>query len=225
MNHSDLPMFMEYVIKSKSDKYTPALDLISYVMEFNPVGNTEGYIKYELNGKNEESDFGGKPIINLLLNEKELETLKITGFNKITCKAFYMGGISDAIKESSNKITVEKTITGGTKVGDTVTTTIKIKFPNNAQKDTYYTLTDVVPSGMRYTGYNKQYNSNYYLREQELQKLYFTIRNKDNSEVTITYNSRNILPGEYFIDSALIENPQENMKGYSTTSSFIITEQ
>ena len=77
---------------------------------------------------------------------------------------------------------------------------------------------------MRYTGVSRDYNSNYYLINRESQKLYFNIYNKDNSDTTITYTSRNLLPGEYLVDSAVIENPKANMKGYSEKSSYGIEE-
>lgn len=223
MNHSDLTMFMEYVIKASSDKYTPALDLTSYLIEFNPK-DSEGYIKYELNGAKQEIGFNGKPVVSLVLNEKSLRTLKITDSKKVNCTAVYMGGITDVVDTAFNKIPVEKTVTGGIRVGDTVTTTIKIKFPSGTTKNTQYILTDVIPSGMRYTGMERAYNSGNYLINQELQKLYFVVSNKDGNEIAITYTSRNLLPGEYLIDSAVVENPKENLKGYSETSSFVIRE-
>ena len=134
-------------------------------------------------------------------------------------------GVDPLIREKDSRYTEKQSQDfGGNKIGDTVTTTLTIKFPSNAQKNTKYILTDVIPSGMRYTGYKHEYNSNYYLSAHELQKLYFVVTNKNNSDITITYNSRNLLPGEYFVDSAVVENPKENLKGYSSTSSFLITE-
>jgi len=222
MNHSDLTLFMEYVLKYNSDKYSPALDLTSYLLEFNPVKSEECCITYELNGKQEKIDLDKKVVENLLLTEDELKSFKVMDFNRINCKAIYSGGITDIINEANNKITVEKIIEGSTKVGETVTTTLKVKFPTNAQKNTDYILTDVIPTGMRYTGYNKPYNSRYYLTKHEAQKVYFTVSNKDNSEIIITYNARNLLPGEYLVDCAVIENYNENMKGYSTFNTCII---
>ena len=127
------------------------------------------------------------------------------------------------VSDSFNKITVEKQITGGNNVGDIVTTTLTIKFPNNAQKNTNYILTDVIPTGMRYTGYERKYNSNYYLIDKELQKLEFKVFNENNRDITIIYYSRNLLPGEFLIDSAVIQNPLENTKGYSAKNSYIIS--
>ena len=133
-----------------------------------------------------------------------------------------MGGITDVVNDAFNKITVEKSLVGGTNIGDTVTTTIKIKFPSSTEKNSRYVLTDVVPTGMRYTGYSREYNSNYYLKGQEVQKLYFVLNNKDNSDITITYTARNLLPGEYFVDSAVVENIKENIRGYSVANSYAI---
>jgi len=222
INHSDLSKFLTYVLETKSTKYTPALDLASYVIAYNPKKDSIGFINYEINGEKEEINFSGKPMVNLVLTERALKSFKVTDYKNVECIAFYVGGISDSLNNINNKIQVEKTISGGNFVGDEVTTTIKIKFPIGMPNNTRFVLADVIPSGMRYTGMKREYNSNYYLVDNELQKLYFEINSKDNKDVTIIYNTRNLLPGEYMIDSAVIESIDKTFNGYSDRSSFNI---
>ncbi|MBQ7667767.1 MAG: Ig-like domain-containing protein [Clostridia bacterium] len=225
-NNTDMKDFLRYVIDNKSDKYTPALDLASYLKVFNPKTDHKGTLEYKLNGEKENVDFSGKRFYRLVLNENDLNSFKVTAHSGVKCKAFYFGNLTDVVDE--NKISIKKSISGGRNVGDEVTVTINVKFPANSE-NARYLISDVVPTGMRFTHTNgSSYSSNnWYLLNKEGQKLYFEVYKnnyKNSNEATITYTVRNLLPGSYYVDSAVAENYEDNSHGYSTAGSYEIYE-
>lgn len=222
VNNRDFKPVVKYVIDKKSDKYTPAIDLLTYVLMYNPKKDSKGYVEYIINGEKEKITFGDSYIKTLTLNEDDLKTFKITSIENVVGDVHYVGGIQDAISEKDNSIKVTKTYDLESKVGDSKIITLHIKFPSNLPKKTYYSVSDIVPSGMRFVSTVKN-NYRWYLDEEENQRLYFSVYN-ETGEVTITYKVRSLLPGEYVMESAVVSNSTSGVTGYSERGSVKINE-
>lgn len=212
INHSDFKSMLRYVIDNTSNKYSPALDLVSYVLEYNPKKDSNGFIEYSIGDNEKRMEFKDKRIQVLTLDKDNFLKFKVGKNKDVKGFAYYVGGIEDAISSKENTIEVTKEIVGANKVGESGTINIKIKFPKDAPKKCYYDLTDVVPSGMRFTEVNK--NDGWYLNNRENQKLYFSVYNK-NGEATISYNVRGTISGSYLVESAIVMHNSGNINGYS----------
>lgn len=220
INNPDFKLTIKYILDNVSTKYTPALDLLTYILEYNPKKDSDGYIEYSVNGKKEKVSFSDKRVNVITLEKSDLENFIINNSKNAIGFAYYVGGIEDLNRE--NEIAVDKSYIVESKVGENGVITLNIKLPKGARKG-YYTVTDVVPSGMRFVNAVKDSNNTYYLTNQENQKLYFSFYN-ETGEITIKYKVRSVLPGDYIVESAVASDYSGNITGYSKKGNVKINE-
>jgi len=218
LKHEDLSLVTNYVVKTESKEYTPALDLTEYLRNYNPKTESVGVLRYAIDGEETTVTFNEKDNFVLTLTERELKKFEILESNKIVGKAMYVGTMNEATDLYANEIKIEKTISGGSKIGDVRTVTIKVKTPKNLEKEDNLVVNDIVPSGMRFVGTENWHFS-------DAQKVRFIISNYDKkSEYTIRYSVRNVLAGEYAVESAVVVNPKTNEIGFTEEDKIEISE-
>jgi hypothetical protein len=204
------------VVNTQSKEYTPALDLTEYILNYNPKTESQGLLRYAIDGKENTVTFNEKNNFVLQLSERELKKFEILESNKIAGKAMYVGTMNEAIDLYANEIKIEKTISGGSGIGDIRTVTIKVKTPANLSKEDHLVVNDIVPSGMRFVG-----TENWHFKD--AQKVRFIISNYDKkSEYIIRYSVRNVLKGEYAVESAVVVNPKTNEIGFTKDDIVVI---
>lgn len=216
LKHEDLSLVANYVVKTESKEYTPALDLIEFIRNYNPKTESEGLLRYAIDGKEEIVNFNEKNNFVLTLAERELKKFEILESNKIAGKVMYVGTLNEAADLYANEIKIEKIISGGSGIGDIRTVTIKVKTPSNLAKEEHLVVNDIVPSGMRFVG-----TENWHFKD--AQKVRFIISNYDKkSEYVIRYSVRNVLKGEYAVESAVVVNPKTNEIGFTEQDTIAI---
>ena len=90
--------------------------------------------------------------------------------------------------------------------------------PRNSDKNQYFVVNDIIPNGTRFAGTEDFYNY-----KKDAQKINFYIWNdKNKTEYTIKYNIRNILKGEYAVESAIVTNPETKDIGFTTEEMIVI---
>lgn len=218
INNEDFSMVVNYILKNDSNEYTPALDLAEYIKSYNPQNNSIGYIKYNYNNEEFIKDFKDNSILTMQLDEKKIKKINVIEANNVIGKVEYVGSIEDAVDNYNNNIKIIKTIDGGDNIGDLQIVTLTIKMPNVKNDNEYFIVNDIIPTGMRFVGVEEFYNY-----KNDGQKVRFYIRNnKNKTEYTIQYNVRNVLEGEYALESAIVLNPQTREIGYTEQNTVII---
>ena len=219
INHQDFDKVVGYILENDSKVYSPALDLTEYIKAHNPKTESMGYIKYLHGDKKEQTaNFDGKNNVIFNFDESELKDFEILETFNIAGKATYIGTIDEAVNLYDNSIKVTKEISKENKIGDVRTVTIKIKLPASTNEYEYFIINDVIPNGTRYVGSKEHYNYS-----KDAQKVQIQLsRDKQKSEYVIQYNVRNVLSGEYAVESAVVSNTKTNEIGYSTEDKITI---
>lgn len=218
LNHEDFNMVSNYVVNTTSKEYTPAIDLVAYVKEYNPQTDSTGFIKYIYNGEEVINDFKDNRVLTLNLSERELKKTSILEANNVAANIQYVGTIDEAIENYENNIQITKNITDENEVGDMRTVTLTVKIPSGLSDNDYFVINDIVPNGMRFVGVE-----DFYSYTKDAQKIRFYLYNdKKQKEYKIKYNIRNVLEGEYVVESAIISNPETREIGFTKEEIIII---
>lgn len=218
INHEDFNMVSNYIVQNTSKEYTPAIDLIGYIKEYNPKTDSVGFVKYNYNDEETIEDFKESNTLVLQLNEKNFKNFNIVEANNVTGNVRYIGTIDEAADNYENNLQITKTITEESNIGDVRTVTLTIKIPSGTDKNEYFVINDIIPNGMRFVGVE-----NFYNYKKDSQKIQFYISNNSKkTEYTIRYNIRNILEGEYAVESAIVTNPNTREIGFSVEDTIVV---
>jgi len=211
-------MVSNYVVNNNSKEYTPAIDLVAYVKEYNPKTDSTGFVKYIYNGEEVINDFKDDRVLTLYLNERQFKKTSIIENNNVAANIRYVGTIDEAIENYENNIQITKNITDENKVGDMRTVTLTIKIPADSSDNNYFVINDIVPNGMRFVGVE-----DFYSYTKDSQKIRFYLYNdKKKKEYQIKYNVRNVLEGEYVVESAIISKPETREVGFTEQDIIVI---
>lgn len=218
INHDDFGKVVGYIINNDSKEYTPVLDLIEYVKSYNPNTDSSGYIKYTDGEMEQMVTFNGVDALVLKFYEKDLKKFKVLEASNLMAKAVYIGTIDETKALFDNTIDIKKNISNENNIGNMRTVTLNIKLNDKANLDDYIIINDIVPSGMRFVGAKDVYNYS-----NDAQKVQFRINTTDlKNEYIIKYNVRNILQGEYAIESAIIINQNTNEIGFTEEGKIVV---
>ena len=142
----DLPeaeYFARYLLNSKPDYSSYALELALYVKNFVPKSKSEASFSYTLNGKTETVTLNRHYPTLLQLTEEQFANANFAvQSGEIYVLADYVGRVNE--NDTAPTIKVTKRLSGSMAVGETVTVTI--------QTEPYCAVYDVVPSCGRLSG-------------------------------------------------------------------------
>lgn len=200
--HEDFEAVLKYILENDTDEYIPVMDLISFVSRYNPTEKCKSKITYTLDGEKVNVDFSKEKIRILELNKAQFDTFKVEKIKgEVNAIVEYIGNVSD-IDKNDESIKIIKTISEG-ELGEYSTVTLDIHFSDTKEGD--YILDDVVPTSSRYVS-TVSNTDNYYLSQQEGQRVKFRIYPREKNNITITYKIRNIFSGEFGAEQAYITN-------------------
>lgn len=218
INHSDFEKVVEYIINNDSKEYTSVLDLVEYIKSYNPNTDSNGYIKFTDGETEQIINFNGINTLVLKFDEKELKKFKILETSNLTAKAIYTGTFDEARNLFDDTIYIKKDISNESSIGEMRTVTLTIKLYGTANSFDDIIINDIVPSGMRFVGAKDLYNYS-----NNAQKVQFRIDTAElKNEYIIKYNVRNVLQGEYAVESAIIMNQTTNEIGFTEEGTIVI---
>ena len=135
--------FARYLLNSKPDYSSYALELALYVKNFVPKSKSEASFSYTLNGKTETVTLNRHYPTLLQLTEEQFANANFAvQSGEIYVLADYVGRVNE--NDTAPTIKVTKRLSGSMAVGETVTVTI--------QTEPYCAVYDVVPSCGRLSG-------------------------------------------------------------------------
>ena len=70
IGHNDVYNISDYVVNNVSKEYTPAIDLVEYIKNYNPKTDSKGYITYIDNNEEITKTFEDSSVLTLKLNER-----------------------------------------------------------------------------------------------------------------------------------------------------------
>ncbi|MDR1605206.1 MAG: Ig-like domain-containing protein [Gracilibacteraceae bacterium] len=207
---------LTYVLEREDGEYSPLLDIMA-ALRFTPEPDGgEAELRYQLEGKDITIDLGAVPFHCLRLGAEQFAAADFRSGGDAGVAVLYSGGAADLDPDTSGRITVAKSYAPA---GAFVRVTIDVRMQNNAPL-ALYTLTDVLPAGLRFAAPEPDEQGNWYLSGEEEGRVDFVlsrVREQAGARVDIladfqvTYLARVALPGEFLADSAVVRHAESEL--------------
>lgn len=215
LRNEDFESVLNYILEKNVKDYSPAIDLCVYINLYDVAKDCKSGLSFKYGDKNENVDFSKVKAKTIELNEQDFKDFTIMKQKgDVRATVYYTGGITDVASDSDNSVKISKEISKTSGIGGYSTVTIKTTLPENRKKG-YYLISDLIPSSSRYMSNNDFYNENWGLMNSEKQKMQFYIKDTSNRNITIQYKVRNILPGNFLTERAVVTDPDGMISGYS----------
>jgi len=221
LGHSDTGALLGYLGAQRLMDAAPLpLALTLKAMPHTPGGAAT--VTYTLDGKQVTANLtAAKPLHSVLLSEAQLGAANFTlASGQAMAATRWVGGLSEAVviplpAERASISKAYQTLANGRVIlRMTVEIPTDIDSATDALYKGYYTVTDVLPSGLRFVSVPHG-ASGWHLSDEENGRLTFTLNTRywrDNEEkhhslFEIIYYARVALPGEYVAESAVLSHP------------------
>ncbi len=209
---SDAGKLLDYVMGTDSDVYLPLLDIAQWLRLAPGPGASKAKLSYMKDGQRITVDLSKEIFHHVVMGKRQLEEAAFSTQGDITVTASYVAAAED-IKAKSDAVTIEKFYGVSDQYG--ITVTIKMTFGGEAPEG-WYTLADVLPSGLRYSG--TDYNNNRcHLISQDGGRAVFAVGRTKGPDVTVptqislTYYARVAIPGSYISESPIIRHVESGL--------------
>jgi hypothetical protein len=216
IDHDQADGLLGYVLERESAVYYPFFDIMA-ALRFRPQSSGGGaWLFYNLAGKDIAVDLGAAPIHSLSPGAAQFAAANFRTEGDAGVAVFYTGGADDLITDDSGKITAAKSYTPADNL---VRVTIEVHLQNNAPL-AFYTLTDVLPAGLRFVGAEPDDGGDWYLSEEDGGRVIFIlnrVREREGartdilSDFQVTYLARVALPGEFLAESAVARHAESSL--------------
>ncbi|MDR1961250.1 MAG: Ig-like domain-containing protein, partial [Gracilibacteraceae bacterium] len=186
----------------------PLLDIMTSLRFMPEPAGSDASLRYKLDGEEISVDFATVPAHRLTLDATRLAAADFRSEGEIGVIAFSAGGTGGLELDASGKISLEKFYTQEKSL---IRVTVDVSFQNNAPR-TPYTLTDVLPAGLRFVSAEPDEGDSWYLSGEDGGRVDFVLNRARESygaqvdilsDFRIIYYARVALPGEFLADSAV----------------------
>ncbi len=227
-NHQDATFLLDYLLDYQGNEYLSLSEQLFYVSRYTAqAGGQAAYSYVTSDGKTILGDFQEEPCAILEISEKTLASLDLQQIaGNLGISVYYVGGTAD-LSNQHDGITISKTLTpqSDCPVGGIIRVDLQIHFDAEAP-DGWYQLSDIIPSGCRFSKAAEVFPRNWYLDNQENQRLSFSLTTnqmqdgqlQEVQDVTITYYIRGVLPGNYQVEPAILQHTTTGVNTQSETS-------
>ena len=176
--------------------------------------------------------FDASPVVMLEMDRDALNAanFQLTG-GDVGVTALWVGGPEDLKLTTSPGITVTKSYSGSMTLGSSVKVTLKVSFSGETPKD-LYTLSDVIPSGMRFIRADYQNNQGSWdLVYNEGQRAEFCLRRTTygsaqseivNNDFEIVYYVRPALAGTFVSEAPVLRHTRSALGAAGAKTSVTI---
>ncbi len=211
LNLRESELMARFLLNNKKYDQTYALELMTYLRNYEPKDEDKAKIQYTFDGKKQTLDIDTYFGTSLTFGEEQFKNsnIKVTS-GSVSATAYYTGHLADI--ETKPTINVSKTYTsvnGDWKPGELV----KVTITTSSVDRKYYTIEDTIPSGARFVELD---STDYYAdRSGQRVKIYA----HDTNE--IVYYIRLVNSGEYITEEAFVYN-SKNKWGSSERGTIVV---
>lgn len=229
----DFSSLMSYLLDGASSAYyLPLAEISAYLLRAEPPAASDASFSYVKDGKTQSVRFDASPVVMLEMDRDALNAanFQLTG-GDVGVTALWVGGPEDLKLTTSPGITVTKSYSGSMTLGSSVKVTLKVSFSGETPKD-LYTLSDVIPSGMRFIRADYQNNQGSWdLVYNEGQRAEFCLRRTTygsaqseivNNDFEIVYYVRPALAGTFVSEAPVLRHTRSALGAAGAKTSVTI---
>jgi hypothetical protein len=170
---------VRYIDSSETTELLTNLEKLYVVQNSIPECKQTGKFTYSLDGKSKEITISKNEKFEMVLTPEKLQNIKFSNIQgDIYINSTYTGAVNDLASSGANvlKLTreysVNKVTTTSFKQSDLIQVNLKFDFSTSAP-DGFYEITDILPSGLKYTSSMKFDPKTWYPSRTEGQKIVF----------------------------------------------------
>ncbi len=221
-----------WLLDTGSDSYLANFELMAFVSHYK-LRSSDSAFTCLYNGKTVRFDFAGTGVVALQFNKTELEKANFhVRSGEVSYLAVYSAPLSYQDNTAAGAFSVS--LTPGvrqTATGQTVKFTLSLEVSEGSRDDIY--IVDVVlPAGVRYTGYQYDWDGGYSLISNENGRLSFAVSRTNKSQpgvnasaaftVSFQIYATAVLPGSFVVEEAVAQAPGSNLMAIGSRQSLQI---
>ncbi len=217
LGHTDSESLAVWLLDTGSDRYLANFEFMAFVSRYK-LRSSESVFTCLYNGKTVSFDFADTAVNVLQFNKTDLEkaNFKVKS-GEVSYLAVYSAPLSyrDNTAAGSFRVSLTPDVQRA-QVGKDVKFSLSLDVSENSRDDVY--IVDIVlPAGVRYTGYQYDWNGGYSLISNENGRLSFAVSRTDKSmsgrgasgafSVSFQIYTTAILPGSFVVEEAVAQAP------------------
>lgn len=230
-------------VQDNSTKYNlNNIEKLIFITHMTPDPSGTGSFTVEVNGRKENVSLDKNKVFRLVLTPEALQNIKFSNIKgDVAVTSSYTASITNFSEDTNKLVRIKRTysvvnpalsdsnrwqLQGSDPLqqfvfrqSQLVKITLEPEFAENAP-DGYYEITDILPSGLRFTSADDRYNLGCYLSETGGQKVVFGFYYNKNSkdgfgQRSISYYARAVTPGQFTADYTYIRHTQADFSGFA----------
>lgn len=227
----DMPQqgaFFGYVESNSPKDLLINLERLTVVKQGLPNVPKQSSFKLTVNGKEETVTLEGTAFHAIMVKASDLATIKFSDIKGNVAAVMSYEGKTEGADNQQTIATIDRIYSEAGQATQTLTRTglvkveLRVEF-TDAAPEGYYSLTDVLPSGLRYVQPYQVDSDDWYFGVPQGQLVKMDLYNDGKKkDVRISYYARVSAPGTYTADRACIRHDESDARGYSESAQITI---